>query len=799
MKNFFLKVGIFSMALNLFTANAQSVFESTMTTESDFNRWAVFDANNDGTKWKYNADKKAAHYPYTYVKADDWIISPAISVEAGAYKLSYEYLGSSYGEKMAVAWGAKQDNAAMTNRVWEYGEILEGDNYIKAEHLISVSKAQEIFIGFQALSDKDKFKILVRNVKLEKAKGIDLSIFAINTVASGYEMGEENISLTLVNSGTVSCKNVKVSYKINNLPAVNEIVPVVEAGSKLEYTFAQKADFTETGAYTINAKVEYEGDEIPSNNEMTINLRHKGPASVPYATSFEETDNTEDIVILDLNPDPKDGLNGCWSVNPNDWFSKFSRTGNYAMVYFYSKNNPGDDWFFLEPIKMKAGYYSLKFWYSATHKETLGVYFGTAANPESMVNKVVAYTDFNAPEYIKSANVVKIETDGIYYFGFKCSSQPNQNVLCVDDLTLDLIEDVRPDLEIVEMASPVNGYVREQTSQNIDFTLENKGTENMNGATVKVLVDDQLIYEETFNILCQESKQIVCENALATLEAGKHNLTIEVNHELDLVPHNNKTIETFTVVKEPVVMYDFEDGKVPADFILKVADNGVVNKGLADIFPKNEAWAPVKINQHGTLGYWMLASASWLNGATADRWAILPKFHIHADNANVVWTANSADSEKMFAESYQVLVSTEGTETDKFKVVAEIEKENFPENPATRGISLAEYAGKDVNVAFRLVTKDGYFMTIDNIGVYGNVESAGIESVVSDAAQIVVNGNELVCYSDGVEKMEVYNVNGQILAANYNQNTLNIQSLDKGIYVARVAANGKVLVKKFVK
>lgn len=60
------------------------------------------------------------------------------------------------------------------------------------------------------------------------------------------------------------------------------------------------------------------------------------------------------------------------------------------MIYWYSKNHPGDDWFILEPIRLKAGYYSLKFWYASMgdHNERFAVYYGTESTPEGMKTRL---------------------------------------------------------------------------------------------------------------------------------------------------------------------------------------------------------------------------------------------------------------------------------------------------------------------------------------------------------------------------------------------------------------------------
>ena len=780
------------------------IFKSSLTTETEFNKWSVINNNNDDATWKYNPDKEAAHYSYAYNIADDWLISPAIKIsQPGAYMLKYEYMGSSYGEKMDVFYGNKPETAALNNLVMDLGEITEGDNYITAKQMISINAAQDIYFAFHAKSDPDRFKILVRNVELIPMEGIDVGIDAIKTVHSGYEMGQEDITLTIANYGIKPAKDIEVSYKVNdNYPVVETITEEIAPGAKIDHTFALKADFSEINTYDVTAQIYMEGDELSENNEKTITIKHKGPKTVPYENSFEDTDGIEDLMIYDLNDDPDDEKNGCWSRNKNSFFAMFSRTGDYCMVYFYSKNNPGEDWFILEPIKLKAGYYSLKFWYSSDHEESLSVHYGLKGTPDAMTNEIVRYENFVEPKYRESANVIHIEEDGVYYFGFKAESQPDKNILCVDDFSLTEIENPIFDMEVTGLKSPTNGYLRDGMSQDVVFSVVNNGITDMNGTTIKVAIDGNSVYEETADIKSQETKNYNIKDAMKELAVGTHVLNINIANDLDENAENNSIEYTFKVVRDAKIMYDFETGKVPEEFIIKVADEGTVNPGLKDVFPNNEAWAPIGIMKHPYFGEWMLASASWLEGGNgADRWCILPQMTIGTGDADMMWVANSADSNNKYPETYQVLVSTTDTELSSFTKEVEIVDENYASDPASRGLNLSKYAGKNIYVAFRLVTPDGYFMTLDNIGFYGDVVSTttGINNIAADGTGVAIENGQLVCSLNNVGSIEIYDMNGQLITSVRNNNSVSVESLQKGVYAARIKADGKVIMHKFSK
>ena len=195
---------------------------------------------------------------------------------------------------------------------------------------------------------------------------------------------------------------------------------------------------------------------------------------------------------------------------------------------------------------------------------------------------------------------------------------------------------------------------------------------------------------------------------------------------------NNAADLEFKLVENATVIYDFETDEeleygekpaLPEGFIFKTEDGGTVNSALSSDFPNNEAWNYIAINTHELYGDWMF-------GARADRWCIFPKVKVTGENADAVWASNSADPD--FPETYEVLVSSTGTETADFEKLLTVE--NDANQPGLHGVDLSKYDGKEIYLAIRLVTADGYFLTIDNVGFYGNVSLAqgGISSIADN-------------------------------------------------------------------
>lgn len=810
---------ILFLTASAITAQAETVFESPLSTKEQADDWTVVNSNNDGDSYTWKFDDyfgiMGCSTTNPDLAADDWLISPAITVEQGMYMLTFEYRGSTDGDKLDVFYGNAPTAEAMDNMLLDLGTT--SGNFVTYTKMFTVGSAGEIHLGFHAKSDAWSYQVAIRNVKLSTSEGKDLQAVEVSTSTSGYNLGTAPVKLTIYNNGVADASNFQVGYQINKNEAVTETVAAtVKAGESYEYTFTTQADLSQPGTYDIKAWTALEGDELANNNECSTSVQHCKISAVPYSTSFEPEDNTADIIFLDLNEDPADDKNGDWGINTDDgWFSNFARTGSNSLCYFYSKNHPGDDWAFMPAMHLTPGYYAVKFWYSGMDRyaEKMKLYYGEltegqqSPTPESMTQTVVDLPNIDTSSYVESANVIHIEKEGDYIFGFYCYSDANQNTLAVDDFSITPIENIESDLA-VSLIFPTTDYLIKGTSSTqIAFSITNNGIEAMENTAITVSIDgNQVSTDNIATIAAQETKQFLTPEVLADLESGNHTLKVEIINAGDQVASNNAADLEFKLVENATVIYDFETDEeleygekpaLPEGFIFKTEDGGTVNSALSSDFPNNEAWNYIAINTHELYGDWMFGAASWLDGTErADRWCIFPKVKVTGENADAVWASNSADPD--FPETYEVLVSSTGTETADFEKLLTVE--NDANQPGLHGVDLSKYDGKEIYLAIRLVTADGYFLTIDNVGFYGNVSLAqgGISSIADNNWKVTVSSEELTCTADNVSNIAVYDMSGRFVAGSDTE-TVNISGLQKGIYIASITADGSTLQYKFAK
>ena len=79
------------------------------------------------------------------------------------------------------------------------------------------------------------------------------------------------IKVKLANKGSQAISNVPVSYQVNNLPPVNEVIAAtIDSNQTFEYTFNQTFDFSNPGQYNIKVWTALAGDDILYNDSILV-------------------------------------------------------------------------------------------------------------------------------------------------------------------------------------------------------------------------------------------------------------------------------------------------------------------------------------------------------------------------------------------------------------------------------------------------------------------------------------------------------------------------------------------------
>ena len=627
--------------------------------------------------------------------ADDWLISPAITPTAtGKLMVQYTTYGTSYGEKLAVYTGNAPTVEAMTKLQAQNDKVL---GVRTTEYFFYDATAGVPFhVGFHTTSPADQWRFYMCEFSVKQVdKVVDLQVDNVLSPVSGDNLSNaETVKVHVVNNGLDASDKFEVAYQLDGGAVVKEKVDrSLAPGEAMEYTFSQKADLsTPRHKYALKAYT-IEPNDINTDNDTTaVVVRHGGAVTPPYSWGFEPGDDTADFKFYNLNGD-----DGEWKVYQATYMN-MARTGYGCLAYNYNKENDADDWAMLDPIKVEAGNYVLRYWYSGSdgHTEKLGVYWGTGNTPDDMD-------------------------------------------VCIDE-------------QIIKQGK----------------------------------------YQEAFKVIKFDKPQTIYLGFYSHSDKDENWLTIESDD--DNMPDNNVMSKEVNVLGAPVVYYDFEDGKISSDLSFYVGDSGTVNANAGEEFNK-EGWGIFNIEKHAMLGEHVLAGTSWIDGATPDRWLILPKVHVNSENACFVWDAMSFN--QLLLETYRVKVSDGSGNPADYWYTTDLEVKGETITPKTRGISLSKYNGKDVYIAFNLVTPKGEVLCLDNIGVYGDVVN-GITDVNGEAAgMFIVDDNSFGAV--GAKSVAVVDLSGRTVLRAESSST-SVAGLQPGVYVGVAKfADGNTKSLKFVK
>ena len=185
--------------------------------------------------------------------------------------------------------------------------------------------------------------------------------------------------------------------------------------------------------------------------------------------------------------------------------------------------------------------------------------------------------------------------------------------------------------------------------------------------------------------------------------------------------------------------------------------------------------------------------------AYVDEWAISPAITLPADASGFGfgWYVHMTEYQGI-QNSYEVRISTTNNNTAAFTTVL------FSENGATndyvsRGLSLANYAGQTIYLAFHNISPmGGDALFIDDVRIGTGV---GINDVNDINVAVYPNpvSEVLNIEGEGIQQIELMDVNGRTVMTSGATSQLNLSGMAAGLYMVRVITNEGVHTQKIVK
>lgn len=151
-------------------------YSNTFGSSSSIDDFTIIDANGDSNGWYFSRDKMA--YDYSTNEADDWLITPAISLEAGkAYRftLKARSFASTYPERFEVKFGTSATAEGMTTTVISATEVAS-DTFAPFSGDVIITESGNYYFGVHAISDPDSFTLYIDDIEIDETMGSGIKV-----------------------------------------------------------------------------------------------------------------------------------------------------------------------------------------------------------------------------------------------------------------------------------------------------------------------------------------------------------------------------------------------------------------------------------------------------------------------------------------------------------------------------------------------------------------------------------------------------------------------------------------------
>jgi hypothetical protein len=199
----------------------------------------------------------------------------------------------------------------------------------------------------------------------------------------------------------------------------------------------------------------------------------------------------------------------------------------------------------------------------------------------------------------------------------------------------------------------------------------------------------------------------------------------------------------------------------------------------------------------GEKGLYMIAATSLLN----DDYIITPRIDLTSVNAAQFSFWAKSLTEDYGLERFHVLLSTTSSNYFDFTVELSDGELQAPLEYTEYSYDLSDYEGQMVYLAIHYVAQDSFVFQMDDFLVQGNILSIE-DNLFNNFNHYITNNNLVMSSSTSLENIQLYNLLGQQVLTKKLSNTnetINIASLDTGIYIAKVSIQGKSKSFKIVK
>lgn len=449
-------------------ANVDAVpYTNALSSADLFADFGVIDSNKDGSTWSYDSSYGTIYKWNSSNNGDDWLISPAIKLEAGKkyhFAIDAKAAGANFPEKFEVKLGTEAKASALTQSVISEVTVSSTEFATYENENISVAETGYYHFGIHATSDADQLRLTVANFLVEA--GADAAapdaVTDLSVVATENKL-EATVSFKAPTK-TVGGDDLTDLTQIDILrdgAVIKSLTEGVAPGAELSYV---DNDETLTVGKHVYQVIPYNTTGIGIKSEK-VSVFLSAVIQVPYVVDFTQSGSLDVFNVIDANDDGK-----TWK-----WSS------SNGAFYTYDSENAADDYLISLPIHFVAGKsYNLTVNAKGgtTYPERFEVKLGKAATVDGLDKVILPATVANAGVYVDYEGSFSVEEDGDYFVAIHAISDADMSTLSVAKLIIE--KGAEPTAPAAVADFTVTAGAQGALEANVAFTAP---TTFVNGAT----------------------------------------------------------------------------------------------------------------------------------------------------------------------------------------------------------------------------------------------------------------------------------------------------------------------------
>lgn len=158
--------------------------------------YTLIDGNNDGNVWTIVNGKARMKYNSS-LDMDDWMITPAIRLEAGkVYRISFDAnaQSDSFPEAIEAFLGSAPEVSSMVTCLVSKTDVYK--DVVTYEKYITVANTGNYYVGIHGVSDADQYYLFVDNIEISAPMSADAPGEVTNVVVTPDANGAKSVAIS---------------------------------------------------------------------------------------------------------------------------------------------------------------------------------------------------------------------------------------------------------------------------------------------------------------------------------------------------------------------------------------------------------------------------------------------------------------------------------------------------------------------------------------------------------------------------------------------------------------------------